>query len=109
MKKQGGKGAVVALDPSTGKILALASYPSYDPSSFAGNSTTTDTKAWQKLQKKYDPNDPMLNRALRETYPPGSTFKVVTASAALQNNLYSSADEATDSPLPWTMPGTTTP
>lgn len=108
LSKQGGKGAVVALDPSTGKILALASYPSYDPSSFAGNSTTTDSKAWQKLQKKYDPNDPMLNRALRETYPPGSTFKVVTASAALQNNLYSSADEATNSPLPWTMPGTTT-
>jgi peptidoglycan glycosyltransferase len=109
LTKQGGKGAVVALDPSTGKILALASYPSYDPSSFAGNSTTTDSKAWQKLQKKYDPNDPMLNRALRETYPPGSTFKVVTAAAALENNLYSSADEATDSPLPWIMPGTTTP
>ncbi|MEV5530799.1 peptidoglycan D,D-transpeptidase FtsI family protein [Streptomyces prunicolor] len=109
LKKQGGKGAVVALDPSTGKILALASYPSYDPSSFAGNSTSTDSKAWQKLQKKYDPNDPMLNRALRETYPPGSTFKVVTASAALENNLYSSADEATNSPLPWIMPGTTTP
>jgi peptidoglycan glycosyltransferase len=109
LTKQGGKGAVVALDPSTGKILALASYPSYDPSSFAGNSTTTDSKAWQKLQKKYDPNDPMLNRALRETYPPGSTFKVVTAAAALENNLYSSADEATNSPLPWIMPGTTTP
>jgi cell division protein FtsI/penicillin-binding protein 2 len=108
LSKQGGKGAVVALDPSTGKILALASYPSYDPSSFAGNSTTTDSKAWQKLQKKYDPNDPMLNRALRETYPPGSTFKVVTASAALENNLYSSADTATNSPLPWVMPGTTT-
>ena len=109
LKKQGGKGAVVALDPSTGKILALASYPSYDPSTFAGNSTSTDTKAWQKLQKKYDPNDPMLNRALRETYPPGSTFKIVTASAALQNGLYDSADQATNSPLPWIMPGTTTP
>nr|WSY53307.1 penicillin-binding protein 2 [Streptomyces sp. NBC_00886] len=108
LTKQGGKGAVVALDPSTGKILALASYPSYDPSSFAGNSTSTDSKAWQKLQKKYDPNDPMLNRALRETYPPGSTFKVVTAAAALENNLYSSADTATNSPLPYIMKGTTT-
>jgi peptidoglycan glycosyltransferase len=103
-----GKGAVVALEPSTGKILALASYPSYDPSSFAGNSTTTDTEAWQKLQKANNPSDPMLNRALRETYPPGSTFKVVTAAAALENGLYSSADEKTKSPLPWTMPGTTT-
>ncbi|MGW1398271.1 peptidoglycan D,D-transpeptidase FtsI family protein [Streptomyces sp. NPDC002405] len=107
LKKVGGKGAAVALDPSTGKILALASYPSYDPSSFAGTSDA-DAKAWNKLQKKSDPNDPMLNRALRETYPPGSTFKVVTAAAALENGLYKSADEATDSPLPWTMPGTTT-
>ncbi|WP_225824283.1 peptidoglycan D,D-transpeptidase FtsI family protein [Streptomyces naphthomycinicus] len=107
LKGQGGKGAVVALEPSTGKILALASYPSYDPSSFAGNSND-DAAAWKKLQKKYNPNDPMLNRALRETYPPGSTFKVVTAAAALENGKYTSADEKTDSPLPWTMPGTTT-
>ncbi|MGY6023904.1 peptidoglycan D,D-transpeptidase FtsI family protein [Streptomyces spinosirectus] len=108
LKSQGGKGAVAAIDPSTGKILALASYPSYDPSSFAGNSTDTDSKAWQKLQKKVNPADPMLNRALRETYPPGSTFKVVTAAAALENGLYNSADSATDSPLPYIMKGTTT-
>ncbi|GAA2731286.1 penicillin-binding protein 2 [Streptomyces nogalater] len=107
LKKQGGKGAVVALEPSTGKILALASYPSYDPSSFAGN-TNDDAAAWKKLQKKYNPNDPMLNRALRETYPPGSTFKVVTAAAALENGKYTSADERTDTPLPWIMPGTRT-
>ncbi|MFD8718737.1 MULTISPECIES: peptidoglycan D,D-transpeptidase FtsI family protein [Streptomyces] len=107
LKTQGGKGAVVALDPSTGKILALASYPSYDPSAFAGTSDT-DATAWKKLQKTYNPNDPMLNRALRETYPPGSTFKVVTASAALENGLYNSADQATNSPLPYVMPGTTT-
>ncbi|MEU5594191.1 penicillin-binding protein 2 [Streptomyces sp. NPDC020298] len=109
LKKQGGKGAVVALEPSTGKILALASYPSYDPSSFAGNSLTTDTKAWTALKKENNPADPTLNRALRETYPPGSTFKVVTAAAALENGLYTSADENTKSPLPWIMPGTTTP
>ncbi|ELS54641.1 MULTISPECIES: peptidoglycan D,D-transpeptidase FtsI family protein [Streptomyces] len=106
--KERGKGAVVALEPSTGKILALASYPSYDPSSFAGNSTSTDTKAWQKLQKKNNPDDPMLNRALREVYPPGSTFKVVTAAAALEHGLYKSADEKTKSPDPWVMEGTTT-
>ncbi|MDQ0714710.1 peptidoglycan glycosyltransferase [Streptomyces luteogriseus] len=108
LKRQGGKGSVVALEPSTGKILALASFPSYDPSSFAGNSTTTDSKAWQKLQKKANPNDPMLNRALRETYPPGSTFKVVTAAAALEDGLYTSADAKTNSPDPWIMKGTTT-
>ncbi|MFI7014448.1 peptidoglycan D,D-transpeptidase FtsI family protein [Streptomyces sp. NPDC050164] len=109
LKKQGGKGAVVALEPSTGKILALASYPSYDPSSFAGNSTTTDTEAWQKLQKKNNPDDPMLNRALRETYPPGSTFKVLTAAAALEDGLYTDPNQKTETPLPWIMPGTTTP
>ncbi|MCT7352618.1 penicillin-binding protein 2 [Streptomyces sp. 15-116A] len=108
LKKQGGKGAVVALEPSTGKILALASFPSYDPSSFAGNSTTTDTEAWQKLQKKNNPDDPMLNRALREVYPPGSTFKVLTAAAALENGLYTDPEAPTKTPLPWTMPGTTT-
>ncbi|MFF9085792.1 peptidoglycan D,D-transpeptidase FtsI family protein [Streptomyces sp. NPDC014991] len=107
LRRQGGKGAVVALEPSTGKILALASYPSYDPSSFAGN-TNDDAAAWKKLQKKYNPADPMLNRALRETYPPGSTFKVVTAAAALENGKYTSADQKTESPLPWIMPGTTT-
>ncbi|MER5874634.1 penicillin-binding transpeptidase domain-containing protein [Streptomyces sp. NPDC001910] len=101
------KGAVAAIDPKTGAILALASTPSYDPSSFAGN-TNTDSKAWNKLQKKNDPDDPMLNRALRETYPPGSTFKVVTAAAALENGLVPDADTKTDSPDPWTMPGTTT-
>jgi peptidoglycan glycosyltransferase len=108
LKRQGGKGSVVALEPSTGKILALASFPSYDPSSFAGNSTTTDTEAWQKLQKKNNPNDPMLNRALRETYPPGSTFKVVTAAAALEDGIYTDPDGKTDSPDPWIMKGTTT-
>ncbi|MER6344862.1 peptidoglycan D,D-transpeptidase FtsI family protein [Streptomyces sp. NPDC001595] len=102
-----GKGAVAAIEPSTGKILALASYPSYDPSTIAGYSDE-DAKAWNKLQKKANPDDPMLNRALRETYPPGSTFKVVTAAAALENGLYTDADQKTKTPLPWTMPGTTT-
>ncbi|WP_405471678.1 peptidoglycan D,D-transpeptidase FtsI family protein [Streptomyces canus] len=107
LKKQGGKGAVAAIEPSTGKILALASYPSYDPSTIAGGSDS-DAEAWKKLDKKNNPDDPSLNRALREVYPPGSTFKVVTAAAALENGLYTSADEKTKSPLPWTMPGTTT-
>ena len=108
LKKQGGKGAVAAIEPSTGKILALASYPSYDPSTIAGGSDA-DAEAWKKLDKKNNPDDPSLNRALREVYPPGSTFKVVTAAAALENGLYTEADEKTKSPLPWTMPGTTTP
>ncbi|MEU8623837.1 penicillin-binding transpeptidase domain-containing protein [Streptomyces sp. NPDC048669] len=95
------KGAVAALDPQTGAILALASTPSYDPSTFAGNSNK-DSEAWQALQK--DKDKPMLNRALRETYPPGSTFKVVTAAAALENGLYTDIDAKTDSPLPYRLP-----
>ncbi|MDF6043631.1 penicillin-binding protein 2 [Streptomyces sp. JH14] len=99
------KGAVAALDPQTGAILALASTPSYDPSTFAGNSDK-DSEAWQKLQK--DKDKPMLNRALRETYPPGSTFKVVTAAAALENGLYTGIDDKTDSPLPYRLPQVST-
>ncbi|MCX4549654.1 penicillin-binding transpeptidase domain-containing protein [Streptomyces sp. NBC_01387] len=95
------KGAAVALDPKTGAILALASTPSYDPSSFAGN-TDTDSKNYKKLLD--DKSQPMLNRALRQTYPPGSAFKVVTAAAALENGLYSNIDSPTDSPLPWKLP-----
>ncbi|MFG2498398.1 peptidoglycan D,D-transpeptidase FtsI family protein [Streptomyces sp. NPDC048441] len=101
-----GKGAVAALDPSTGAILALASAPSYDPSDFAGI-TDKEGKLFQKLDK--DKDQPMLNRALRETYPPGSTFKAVTAAAALEHGLYDNIDSPTKSPLPWTMPDTTQP
>ncbi|MFE0099288.1 peptidoglycan D,D-transpeptidase FtsI family protein [Streptomyces sp. NPDC059009] len=100
-----GKGAVAAIDPSTGAILALASTPSYDPSSFAGN-TNKEAETFQDLDK--DKDKPMLNRALRETYPPGSTFKVVTAAAALEHGLYDGIDSPTKSPLPWTMPDTHT-
>ncbi|MFE3904038.1 penicillin-binding transpeptidase domain-containing protein [Streptomyces sp. NPDC059153] len=98
------KGAVAAIDPQTGAILALVSTPSYDPSVFAGNSLK-DADARQQLLK--DKDKPMLNRALRETYPPGSTFKVVTAAAALENGLYTSIDEHTKSPLPYRLPLTT--
>ncbi|WP_328582780.1 peptidoglycan D,D-transpeptidase FtsI family protein [Streptomyces sp. NBC_00370] len=99
------KGAVAAIDPATGKILALASTPSYDPSTIAGSS---DEKAWVGLDKKNNPDDPMLNRALRQTYPPGSTFKVVTAAAGLEHGMVTDVDKPTDSPLPYIMPGTTT-
>ncbi|GAU66698.1 putative penicillin-binding protein A [Streptomyces sp. NBRC 110611] len=101
----GNKGAVAAINPETGAILALASTPSYDPSSFAGMSDK-DAEAYNALQKKNNPDDPMLNRALRQTYPPGSTFKVVTAAAALENGLYTDVDAKTESPLPWTLPDT---
>ncbi|MFI8995569.1 peptidoglycan D,D-transpeptidase FtsI family protein [Streptomyces sp. NPDC053542] len=102
---KGKKGAVAAINPETGAILALSSAPSYDPSSFAGMSDD-DAKAYNGLLKKSDPDEPMLNRALRQTYPPGSTFKVVTAAAALENGLYTDIDAKTNSPLPYYLPDT---
>ncbi|WP_329134201.1 penicillin-binding protein 2 [Streptomyces sp. NBC_01476] len=100
------KGAVAAIDPRTGAILAMASTPSYDPSTIAGNSTTDETN-WVNLQKKADSDDPMLNRAIRQTYPPGSTFKLVTAAAALQSGKITDVDKGTQSPDPYPLPGTT--
>lgn len=100
------KGAVAAINPKTGAILALASTPSYDPSEFAGNGKS-DTAAWSKLQKKQNSDEPMLNRALRQTYPPGSTFKVVTAAAGLESGKYD-LDEPTDTPDPYRLPDSTT-
>ena len=76
------KGAVVALEPSTGKILAMVSTPSYDPNLLSSHDIDAQTQAWQKLRD--NPDNPKLNRALSETYPPGSTFKVITTAAALQ-------------------------
>jgi len=78
---EGQRGAVVALDPRTGAILALASRPSYDANPLASHDPQQIREAYRKLDG--DPANPLLNRALSSTYPPGSTFKVVTAAAAL--------------------------
>jgi peptidoglycan glycosyltransferase len=77
------KGAVVALEPSTGKILAMVSAPSYDPNLLASHDVDQQSAAWEQLRD--DPNAPLVNRAISETYPPGSTFKVITTAAALQD------------------------
>lgn len=76
------KGSVVALEPSTGKILAMASSPSYDPNQLATHDLNAQSQAWQQLRD--NEQSPLLNRAISETYPPGSTFKVITTAAALQ-------------------------
>lgn len=100
----GRRGAVAALDPATGRILALVSSPSYDPSALAGAGPSV-TAAWKRLNA--DPAQPMLDRAIRQTYPPGSTFKVVTAAAALESGEVTSLRARTDSPDPYRLPGTT--
>lgn len=97
------KGAAVAIDPKTGKILGVVSTPSYDPSDISGS---TDSKAWKSLTG--DEDKPLVNGALRQALPPGSTFKLVVAAAALEDGLYDSADTRTDSPNPYTLPGTST-
>ncbi|SEQ58840.1 Cell division protein FtsI/penicillin-binding protein 2 [Streptomyces sp. yr375] len=96
------KGAAVAIDPKTGQILAVVSTPSYDPSSLT-DANTAGT-AWTKLNA--DSDKPLTNRALRQPLAPGSTFKLVVAAAALEDGLYSSVDEKTDSVAPYTLPGT---
>ncbi|KFG01545.1 penicillin-binding protein [Streptomyces scabiei] len=98
------KGAAVAIDPTTGRILAVVSTPSYDPSSLTDANTAA--AAWKKLNA--DEDKPLTNRALRQPLPPGSTFKLVVAAAALEDGLYASVDDRTDSPDPYTLPGTTT-
>ncbi|KAF3467471.1 penicillin-binding transpeptidase domain-containing protein [Streptomyces sp. Tu 3180] len=99
------KGAVAAVEPSTGRILALVSVPSYDPGLLSGNGREA-RDAWARLNA--DPDRPMLNRAVQRTYPPGSTFKVVTAAAALDAGVVTDLDEPTRSPDPYRLPGTTT-
>lgn len=101
----GKKGAAVAMDPATGRVLGMVSTPSYDPAKFAG-SDGADQKAWKQMSA--DPDHPEVNRALRQPLPPGSTFKLVVAAAALENGLYSSVDEPTHSPDPYTLPHTST-
>lgn len=75
------KGAVVALDPRTGAILAFADHPTYDPGVLSSHDQEAVTDAWDRLNA--DPDKPLLPRTYRERYPPGSSFKVVTAAAAL--------------------------
>ncbi len=98
----GRKGAVVAIDYSTGAVKALVSFPSYDPNDLATHDLTAATAAWTRLNA--DPDRPMSNRATREIYPPGSTFKLVTAAAALDAGM--SPDTLIDASA-YKLPGST--
>ncbi len=80
-------GAVVAVDPDTGRILAMVSKPEYDPNLFSPAISSTD---WEKLTN--NPLHPLENRAIRGLYPPASTFKIVTAAAALAEGIVSPED-----------------
>ena len=79
----GKRGAVVALDPRTGAVLAMVSTPSYDPARLSSFEPAQIREYYAQLNDA--DSDPLLNRAISKTYPPGSTFKVVTAAAALSS------------------------
>jgi len=101
----GKPGAVVALDPQTGAILAMASYPSYDPNLLAthdGNKLNAADKALLEQS-----GNPLLNRAINFTWPPGSTFKIVTSSAYLTKNPGSTPQTSVYSPTQLKLPQTT--
>lgn len=99
----GRRGAVVALDPENGEILALWSSPSYDPNRLASHNAGEVREAWAELEA--DPARPRLNRAVNDWYPPGSTFKIVTAAAALANGI--TPEDTFDDPAGLELPLTT--
>ena len=83
---EGVEGAAVALEPSTGRILAMVSSPNFNPNRLASHDLGDVTKAYDELNT--DEAQPLLNRAIQTTLPPGSTFKLVTAAAAMENKGY---------------------
>ena len=83
---KGKRGALVALDPNTGEVLAFLSAPEYDLTDFA---TVTSNDVWQKLNSNKD--KPMFNRATMSIYSPGSTFKMLVATAALEEGIIDSS------------------
>jgi peptidoglycan glycosyltransferase len=76
-------GAVVAIKPDDGQILAMVSTPSYDPSGLASPDGAVQQQTYDQFKDANNPAKPMLNRAISENYQPGSTFKLVTAAAGL--------------------------
>jgi penicillin-binding protein A len=90
------KGAVVALDPRTGAVLAMTTFPRYDPNQLSSHNPEAIRRNWDRLVN--DENGPLLNRAAGALYPPGSTFKVITAAAALENGV-SMTDELPSPPV----------
>ena len=88
--------AAVALEPSTGKVLAMASLPTYDPNVLASHDFSSVTDAYDRLLE--DEREPLLNRAVQTTLPPGSTFKVVTAAAAIESGKYQADGEVPAGP-----------
>ncbi|MDD6372888.1 MAG: penicillin-binding transpeptidase domain-containing protein [Bifidobacteriaceae bacterium] len=99
------EGAVIAIEPKTGRILAMVSTPSYDPNQLATHDTNAANTAYQQLVQ--GTGNPMLNKTISELYPPGSTFKIVVSAAALESGNYDTTTEI-DAGSSYTLPGTNT-
>ncbi len=102
---RGYTGSVVALRPQTGEILAMASTPSFDPNLLASHDSDERMAAWQQFNVADPPVLP--NRAISETYPPGSTFKLIDVAAALASGRYTPDSQLTAAPA-ITLQGTNT-
>lgn len=99
------RGAVVALDPTTGAVLAMVSTPSFDPNRLASHDASAVQDAWTELGE--DPTRPMTNRATGgDLYPPGSAFKLVVAASALESGGYT-PDTVIPGPGTYQLPGST--
>lgn len=80
------QGSVVAIEPQTGRVLAMVSTPTFDPNKLASHDLSSVTSVYDRLNQ--DPTEPLLNRGIQTRLPPGSTFKVLTAAAAIEHAGY---------------------
>lgn len=99
---EGTRGAVAAINPQTGQILAMVTQPTYDPNVLASHDLAATQESWDQLTE--NPVQPMLNRTTQLTLPPGSTFKIVTAAAALETLNLNPDSEVKGGPV-LTFPG----
>lgn len=88
LAKEGKRGAIVMMDPATGDVLAMASWPVFNPNAFIPLISTAE---FNKIN--HDPNIPLLPRAFRSTYPAGSTFKIIVGAAALNSHVIGKDDQ----------------
>nr|WP_239522631.1 penicillin-binding protein 2 [Geodermatophilus sabuli] len=102
---EGVTGAVVALEPSTGAVLGMASTPTYDPGLLSSHDPAAIRAYWEELNAAE--RDPRLNRAVSDRFSPGSIFKVIVSAAALSTGEYT-PDTVVPAPDTLTLPGTTT-
>jgi penicillin-binding protein A len=102
LQQEGRQAGVVALNPRTGAILAMDSYPSYNPNLL----TTFDGTKLNKVDKQLltDPSQPLLNRAINQTYPPGSSFKIITGAAGFSTGKVAGPQATVSAPQPLRLP-----